>query len=150
MKANPGKFNKKGKTTSRFATIWIDSNSGDVKLRTPYNKTFIDELKNIIPYQNRRWVADEKLWSVDIHFMEKALALCEKYFKVETVPTENIVIEEKEDCYSIFIKYLSMKSLKRIWKIVISELHPDISGNNDLFVKVKDAYEEIIKIKENL
>lgn len=41
----------------------------------PYNATFVQELKALVPYADREWDAGEKCWAIDANYVEEMESL---------------------------------------------------------------------------
>jgi hypothetical protein len=53
-----------------------------IAFQTPYNRDFVDELKNKIHYTERQWDRDNKVWLVTEAEADKALEITARYFEV--------------------------------------------------------------------
>lgn len=54
-----------------------------VKLKTPYSSDFVVKLKTLVPYESRKWNANEKVWEVDSQYTEGACALIQEVYKAK-------------------------------------------------------------------
>jgi len=133
---------KERSSTDTLATIWIDRLSGWVCIRTPYNADFINELKEKIPKQHRKWDAELKLWRIGPHYLEDIILVGKKYFKVDVLPE---ITSGDSSPFERLVKHLSKNGIKQVWRVVAKELHPDAGGDTRKFIEAKDAYDEIIK-----
>jgi hypothetical protein len=51
-----------------------------IKVRTPYNVSFIATLKNMVPYTGRKWNFEEKVWEISIQYRHALEAMLVKFF----------------------------------------------------------------------
>lgn len=51
-----------------------------VYLYTPYNASFVDDLKALVPHELRLWESDQKRWYVFETYAEQAVRLARKYW----------------------------------------------------------------------
>ena len=64
------------------AFVWIDSATGWVKCRSPFNSEFIALLKTMIPAQDRKWIKTERVWSVKFEQRDMLIDVVGKYYAV--------------------------------------------------------------------
>lgn len=62
----------------KSATFSIENSL--VICNTPYNRDFVDALKESVPHTERKWVADKKLWVVTDNHGDKVVALAKEHF----------------------------------------------------------------------
>lgn len=67
-------------------------------LRSPYNRDYVDALKQAIPYRYRRFDYHKKEWSVHLHYLNTAYDLGEKFFG-----SVNLRTEDKDDSPVLFV-----------------------------------------------
>jgi len=53
-----------------------------LKVKTPYNKAFVEELKKSIPWGSRKWDQQDKVWAVRPKWRDQVIALIHKHFGV--------------------------------------------------------------------
>lgn len=68
---------------------------GDLLVTTPFNKRFVEALKETVDQDSRRWIPDQKLWWVDSAYQDEVIGLIKKHFGVKmttpaTTKTENL------------------------------------------------------------
>ena len=66
------------KPASKPCFIYVTK--GAVKVATPYNAAFVAELKEVVPWEVRKWNAAEKLWVVADAYRGAVEGLIEKHF----------------------------------------------------------------------
>jgi hypothetical protein len=131
------------------ATIW--SEGSWLFVRTPYDKEWIAELKIDIPYAGRKWDADQKLWKVDPAYLDDLIDVTEKYFDVSVInpnPEPEVVMISagaETDAYSRMLKLASPGLLKKVYRLIASEIHPDKGGPAHGMVELNAAWDEIKK-----
>lgn len=73
-------------TKSTKCTLTVDS--GAIAIKTPYDPGFVNELKSAIPYTDRRWKGENKVWIVTPSHGATLQNLCNKYFgEMPLLPT---------------------------------------------------------------
>lgn len=55
---------------------------GDLLVTTPFNKRFVEALKETVDQDSRRWMPDQKAWFVDSAYESEIIALIKKHFGV--------------------------------------------------------------------
>ena len=60
-------------------------------LKTPFNEEFIVELKSIVPFEERNWDENNKIWTVKQEYQNKMIELFKKHFR------EGALVEVKTD-----------------------------------------------------
>lgn len=64
---------------------------GGLALRTPFDRTFVDQFKQAIPSSGRRWDAAARLWVVAPQYGQTVANLCNQWFGVVVnVPTASV------------------------------------------------------------
>lgn len=66
--------------------IYRETNT--IRMRTPYQPEFVEELKALIPYHDRDprrnpdhgWDGDAKEWGFPSSYLDDVIGLCERYF----------------------------------------------------------------------
>ena len=126
-------------------TIWA---------RTPYNASFVTELKDRIPKEYRYWDKDERVWVVNYSYEKAILDLCSEYFdrvikygkKRYSAPT---AITSPSPAYqTLHLLPSAPKELIVAAYRVLSKLyHPDINKETNATEKMKRinvAFDEIM------
>ena len=62
----------------KSASITVDGNS--LIVDSPFNRDFVDALKNAIPHTERKWDGGKKVWSVAVRHADTVAALCKEHF----------------------------------------------------------------------
>lgn len=66
----------------------LTPDSGGIAIKTPYDPGFVADLKSSIPYTDRQWKNDTKVWIVTPAHGAKVQDLCNKYFgELPLLPT---------------------------------------------------------------
>jgi hypothetical protein len=115
--------------------------------KTPFNRDFVEALKEGIDRSCRKWDGVEKVWKVDVDEMDNLEVICKLYFK------EVIFIEVDQPqavssgggCYADLICDLPDDALKRVFRLVALSMHPDQGGTDTGMSKVNDAWHAIQK-----
>lgn len=67
-------------------TMREDPETGNIILKTPYNKQFVTDFKAVVPYaarameDGRGWMPDDLHWVFDSEYREQVAALVDIYF----------------------------------------------------------------------
>jgi hypothetical protein len=62
------------------AFLDLERTGARIVLRTPFVRAFVDELKSFIPYDEREWDANAKLWAVDRKHLPRVRDMCARHF----------------------------------------------------------------------
>lgn len=133
------------------ATIWFDEQSGVLKIRCDFDSKFIESLKVHIPIKSRAWNKQTKTWEVEVAFLDTALHLMTKFFDHIVTPQfgkRNSALQNKpdeSDPYSTLLRLAPDDLVKKVYRELAKELHPDKGGDKDKIQKVIKAYERIKK-----
>lgn len=149
--------------SKRVATIWAEN--GWVKVRAPYDERFtplfVEELKSNINWKLRQWNASEKVWMVDPSALDTLIDVAKKYYSQVTVLNgKDMGQEERYDPfrarnigqikgngeYSVIaelLKAASMECLKKVYKAMVVEFHPDHGGDPDTMKRLNTVWDKI-------
>jgi len=141
------------KKTSR---IWAEN--GWIKFESPYDKEltplFIEELKQRIFWKRRQWSPSEKVWMVDPSELDTLVEVARKYFSFLSVDgakdnsnashTCNIEDDGMYETISNLLRSASTDSLKRIYRILAVDFHPDRGGDGDTMRRLNTAWDKIL------
>mgnify|MGYP001572623597 CR=1 FL=1 len=126
------------------AAILKDSVPGWLKVVTPYQKDFVEDLKTIIQPSHRKWDPIERVWHVNELFLEELAGLLKMYFdEVSTdlgqpsQPPDNMFIQ----VFSA-LKGMPNNNLDGVYRALAIAVHPDHGGSDDLMTKLNQAYQE--------
>lgn len=118
-----------------------------------YVPEFPEEIKKNIKGKLKSWHPDKKLWSCDPSILDLFSEIASRYYDCTFVKDEssNSTVEKYEgDAYSEFLRCLPDNLLKKIYFMVVSEIHPDKkTGNQDLMSKINSLW-NIIKKDKNI
>ena len=74
----------------------LEAHSDGIAVRTPYDRHFVEELKQAIPSHERRWDRPAKLWLVHPKHGQQVQRLCYRYFdESPNIPQVNLTIKRK-------------------------------------------------------
>jgi hypothetical protein len=130
------------------ATIWVKD--GFIFVKTPYVEDFIQELKADIPYQARVFLKVEKVWRVDASYHEDLLSVVKKHFGEPTIlepETKEVVVIEgaNKDPFGMMLRVASSDLLKKVYRMIAAEVHPDKGGKPEDMVTLNQAWDAIKK-----
>jgi len=131
------------------AYVWVDQVSGVVKIRTPYVKEFVDRLKWSIPRDSRSWKPQEKVWEIEPSYADILVDVASDFFTVKKHDQiSSIVPVQEPDIYSQMLSLASIDSLKRIYRIIAMDVHPDRGGNDQAMTILNECWEKIKKERQ--
>jgi len=130
------------------ATIWADGTW--IHVRTPFDRDFVAALKNRLPYGARKWDPDQKVWLVDPSYDQELLAVLEVYFgEVNVIEKEQPQIMAQlsagDDPYTMLVRLASDETLKKLYRMVALDVHPDRGGSADSMAQANLAWDAIKK-----
>jgi len=130
------------------AAINRSDKKGWVDLHTPYDKNFVQELKDRIQPSHRQWNPGQGVWHVNELFLDVAVELTRKFFNEVTT---DLLQEEPKAVGNMFVPVLQALAglpndgMDKVYKTLAMALHPDVGGSNELMTKLNQAYQEIRK-----
>jgi hypothetical protein len=130
----------------KSATLWADA--GWIHIRSPFVREYVDALKGEIDRSYRRWNPVEKTWSVDVSQLELLIEISERFFTVKIIEQEvPMSAAVGGDPYSELLSGLSDDVLKKIYRLIVLECHPDRTGDGKLLSQANVAWEKIRKAR---
>jgi hypothetical protein len=134
--------------TSNKATLWVKD--GYIFVKTPYVEAFIQELKADIPYGSRVFLKVEKVWRVDAAYHEDLLSVVKKHFGEPTIlepEVKEVVVVEgaSKDPFGAMLRVAPAEVLKKVYRMIASEIHPDRGGKPEDMVTLNQAWDAIKK-----
>lgn len=140
-------FNKKN---DGRVTLWVKD--GYIFMHSPFNREFIDEFKADIPANARSWMVNDKVWRVAASYHEDLLSVVRKHFGEPTVvePEPQVVVQAAgggDDPYGAMLRVAPPDLLKKIYRLIAAEIHPDKGGKPDDMVALNNAWAEVKKEK---
>jgi len=86
--------------------ITFDSTANALAVNTPYDRGFLAHFKNAIPYTQRRWNNDRRVWLVDVSCGKQLQDLIWKHYSVQVaIPKVNLG-SQKTQTQLFSIRYL--------------------------------------------
>lgn len=132
------------KSTAKFsgptkAGIYKSSREGWLKVVTPYNADFVDELKSNIQPSHRQWDPDNKHWLINDLYLEDLVNMCQRHYdEIETDLKEGDT--EHENLFTQVFEILPEDSRKNVYRVLALALHPDKGGSEELMKKLNEAF----------
>lgn len=120
--------------------LWWDASVNAYRMTVPYNATFNELFKNLIPHSDRNWNKDSKVWTITEQYFAATKALIEKTFgppividraaqekasqppPVKTAPIDNVILQ--------FAKLLPYDAMQKAYRAASMVLHPDRPGGD--------------------
>lgn len=150
---------------SRFGAAWFQRVSCfEVRLWWPYDEALLDEFKRLIPHRERKWIAEEKYWSVTGHACDAAERWFYRHFpKQEKFWKSTNGSESTNGSRSSHasspppkhdsdwdILYLRNGAPAGLLDVVYhwwcKRAHPDLGGSNQQMQKINAAYDRLRKV----
>lgn len=135
------------------ATIWADS-EGFICCRTyGYVEEYPIEIKQNIKGKLKSWnMRNDRIWRFDPSVYDIASFITEKYYDVTYVKDESpstSVDTYTGDPYSEFLRCLPDMLLKKVYRLIVSDLHPDKGGSSEEMAKINSLW-QVIKKDRNI
>jgi hypothetical protein len=126
-------------------TIWVKD--GELKLRMPhYDQIAVEDFKRSFCAEWRSYEKKTRTWSLIITKQIELEEFCRRHFarivylgEMPTYSEEAAYASELAD----LIEALPLALVKKIYKLLVFELHPDRGGDPELFRRATDAWEKI-------
>ena len=128
-------------SSKKGATLWLKD--GWIFVRTPFDRSFKDDLKSEIPREFRRWSPEEKVWKVDPSQDGALVDLVTRYFGEPTIleDKEIVVVEsEDKDPYSSLLSLAPNSVLKKVFRLIAAAVHPDAGGSGEKMTQANMAW----------
>lgn len=78
------------------ASLTVDAATGGLVFESDYDRALVDELKRVVPYQERQWISHRKVWLVAARHGQAVANLAQRYLGVAVrVPAINVVPAEQ-------------------------------------------------------
>ena len=132
----------------KTATVWIDPETRMISVRTPYDPAVIAAIKTMIPGPLRRWDTSRKIWLVDQSMMPKLEDMLGRLlYSVEdgTLPQERTATNGSP--FHDMLCDVPMVTLKKVYRTLAIDCHPDRGGSSELMAKINDAWRQIEEVK---
>lgn len=116
--------------------------SGWFDIVTPYNKRFVEELKNAIPGSQRRWKPEEKVWQIHELYLDKTVELLKRFF--DEVTTNIFNNDDEPTIDNLFVPLFDIlpdDTIDKVYTSLARALHPDVGGNAEQMSKLNQAYQ---------
>jgi len=127
----------------------------DMILAMPYNPDMLGDFKVKIPFKDRRWDGDKKVWHLTTN-PATILAVCDltkKYYegKLPEIRTNDVSLEDimngnfidRSTYYTVLgvESDADEKEIRKAFFALAKQYHPDKGGDTDHFHIVREAYE---------
>ena len=136
--------------------IWWDESVAAYRVTTPYNETFFNLLKQLIPFSDREWDKSSKTWTVTERFMEPIRQLAEKTFR----DTATVITKAQSQKSSVppalakqpldgvicqFFRLLAYEDAQAAYRKASMRLHPDRGGSMEQMTALNSAWTRLEK-----
>jgi len=133
-------WNYKPYTGPTRASILRGNSSDWIKVISPFDQRYVDELKTMIQPTHRRWDATEKVWHVHTLFLDTVVMLTKKFF--DEVTTD--LIDSPTDDGNLFrqvFETIPKDYIDKVYFALSQACHPDHGGTNEMMSQLNQAYE---------
>lgn len=135
------------RTMAERVTLWVKD--GYIFMKSPFHERFIQEFKADIPGSMRSWMGNDKVWRIAASYHDDLLSVVRKYFGEPTVvePEPQIVIQGSTapDGFSRMLRAAPNDVLKKVYRLIAAEIHPDKGGKPETMVELNEAWSEVKK-----
>jgi hypothetical protein len=154
---------------SHFARITYDDKTQAFRIYTRhYNKSYVEKLKSLIPKEHRSWDESDYAWVVCGEYIVEACCVIREFYTVEDLSAVSKYLSDHEDSfrnftgdadaedtddrdadpYSLMLRLASPKLIKKIYKLISAEAHPDRGGNDQAMGLLNECYRRIRDAEE--
>ena len=143
-------------TASSQIRIWWDTSVGAYRVVTPYNKAFVDAIHQLIPFSDRAWDPNSKMWTIAERFMEPLKNAAEKVFhstatvvtkaqaEAAQVPKATAMTAIADACEAFF-RLASQDEMAKAYRSAATRLHPDHGGDMEKMSRLNALWQRISK-----
>lgn len=119
---------------------------GKIEITMKYNKDMIDSIKSFIPCQDREWDPDNKVWVIASKHLAVVTQLMVKHqIRYIIVDSKTKKAKPSTDRDVLFVTSdAPQEVVKAAYKALCILYHPDRGGDPKKFIKMKEAYDNII------
>jgi hypothetical protein len=124
---------------------------GAICLESPYDRAFVDSLKQVIEYGGRQWDSQRKRWIISALYTTDLLAFLQRH-GVQVQDDRDVIPDQSltaappmpDDLRQAFdVLYLAYTAplcvAESSFKALVKYFHPDKGGDTEEFHKVNDA-----------
>jgi hypothetical protein len=128
----------------KIISIWWDEQTKRIAVRFPFDKALVASLKAMIPSAYRSFSKERgNIWLIDLIMEDQLKAIAKGYgYKIESLDT---IKENGPSPFHMLLVDLPLPILKKVYRVIATEIHPDRGGSTELMQKVNDAWALIEK-----
>lgn len=143
-------------TSQSQIRIWWDTSCQAYRVVTPYNRDFIEALKQLMPFSDRAWDGASKMWTISEKFLGPVSTLAEKFFhtkptivskaQAESAQTPRAVLGTPlaEACEKFF-RLCPQDAMQKAYRNAAVVLHPDHGGDMQKMSELNSLWQRISK-----
>jgi len=130
-------------SASRTAALWIAD--GTVKLRMPeFDEAAVADIKASFCAEWRQYDRTTQVWSFLITQYERVKACVERHFAVALVgEVPGVQLEDGSRELAQLIPDLPADVVRKVYRLLMFEIHPDRGGDPELARRVNDAWAKL-------
>jgi len=106
-----------------------------------YNPELVEELKDSIPGEFRRWDPVEKRWLFSPLYLDDVEAICRHYFSPESISMDATGEISSSELFVQLFDLLRGEERERVYRTLAMALHPDRGGNTELMKQLNNAHD---------
>jgi hypothetical protein len=142
-------------SNSQNVRIWWDQAVNAYRMTVPYNPSFNETFKTLIPHSDRAWSPDSKTWTITENYFNATKSLVEKIFgnatvitrsaqekasqppPVKTAPIDQVLLQ--------FVRLLPYDAARRAYLLAANALHPDKGGDMTKMADLNACWQRLEK-----
>jgi hypothetical protein len=126
-------------------------------MATPYNATFVEALKKLLPASDREWDPQTKIWTFVEKYLDTLAQVVEQYFHVKPIilrridaerassPPSRVTASKMDSVITQFFKLLPFDAVEKAYKVAALTLHPDRGGDMTKMSELNAMWDRIRK-----
>jgi hypothetical protein len=137
--------------------IWWDLQVQAYRMVTPYNATFVEAIKKLLPASDREWDPNTKMWTFVEKYLDPMILLVEQQFHCTatvlrridaeraSTPPSRVVNSKMDTLITQFFKLLPFDAVEKAYKVAALTLHPDRGGDMSKMSELNAMWDRIRK-----
>jgi len=146
-------YSSSATTEKQIARLTNINNQEFIKVETPYNKEFVNELKKSITSTKRAYVATDRYWLVAYDQLKFILHLCNERFSDVLLFGFPEEITGRDNCFGVLylLPTAPLNVIKSAYRTLAAMYHPDNqqTGDSEKMIVLNQAYSQCVKCVES-
>lgn len=134
--------------------IWWDTQVQAYRLTTPYHQPFLEALKALIPYSDRSYDKETRIWTLTERYFKPVKELCETIWPsaVTTVTKEqaqsaqspkSVTLIKIDEVIVQFFRMLPPDAAAKAYRHAAMLMHPDRGGDMESMSKLNALWQRL-------